>query len=138
MKTSQDIVTDFINLLKGSALAEYAAGSIYRQGIRPRNSIAEDIVVMFSGGLTNQVQEGTVTITIWVQDIEGVYGALLPNIARIRELEHFAAEWVKSIQNGKAGGYFTRLARTIETYEDISIKQHFISVAINYKIVETN
>jgi hypothetical protein len=50
-KTGQQIITDVIALLRESVLvtdANGVNGEIYRPGTRPRNSVSEDIVVIFT------------------------------------------------------------------------------------------
>ena len=69
-KTSKQVQTDIIDLLQNSELAAEVTGEIYRKGYRPRDSRKEDIIVIFTTGLPDEIQTGVVTVNIYLPDID--------------------------------------------------------------------
>lgn len=134
MKTSRQVQGDIYKLLRESSLAKAINGSVYRQGMRPRASRREDAVVVFTAGTADQVQDGVVTVNIYVPDIDPRDdGALVENTRRTEELEGLAQEWVEGL---KAPGYLFRLADVIHTTWEQSISQHFVVVRIRWRYGE--
>lgn len=133
MVTGQRIVTDLIGLLHGSDLARAIGGNIYRQGTRPRDSKAEDMVVIFTTGDANQFQEGVVTLNIYVPDMPiAENGVNVVDSARCETLEELALEFVKSLKAYRSD-YLFRLGDTIHTQRDLDIDQSFVVVKIRFR-----
>lgn len=87
-KTGKQIQSDVLALLKSSSLPALISGKVYRKGYRPRDSKAEDAIVIFTAGLPGQVQTGVVTINIYVPDIDPYEnGVLVENGQRCETLE---------------------------------------------------
>lgn len=134
MKTSRQVQGDIYKLLRGSTLAKRLTGGVYRQGLRPRDSLKEDAVVVFTAGTSGQVQDGVVTVNIFVPDIDPRDdGALVEDTRRTEELEGLAQEWVDGM---KAPGYLFRLEGAIHTTWEPSISQHFVVVRIRWRYGE--
>lgn len=137
MLTAKQVQTDVIALLQGSELAASISGKIYRgtadDSYRPRDSKKEDIIVIFTTGTAEQIEEGTVTINIYVPDVS-VYGdgTLMEDGSRTLELERLAAQWVDSLQDCKTDYRFT-LQQTIWTEREPSLNQHFVVVKLAYQ-----
>jgi hypothetical protein len=132
-KTAKEIQTDFYTLLKGSSLAEAVNGGVYRDGMRPRDSKKEDIVIIFSSGEEGEIQSGIVTLNIYVPDITPYRcGTMIENAARTATLERAAQDWYEGIK-GAMPGYLFRLYNTIHTAADEDINQHFIVAQIKFK-----
>ena len=135
MKTGQQIVTDFIALIRGTSLASAIGGSIYRGGTRPRDSKAEDLVVIFTTADAEQFQEGVVTLNIFVPDIPtSQNGVLLQNSARCEEIEGVAQESVGQL-TAATSDYRIRLRNAISTNRDEEIGQSFVSVSIRFSYI---
>ena len=139
MKTAKQIQSDIINLLKGSDLANTVNGKIYRatpeSSSRPRNSKAEDILVIFTKGFPWQIQTGIVTINIYVPDIENPdNGVLIEDGRRCEELEIAACNWVESLTTDKSDYKFS-LQQTIYTEAEPKINQHFVVVKLKYELL---
>ena len=131
-KTGQQIVTDFIALLRGTPLATEIGGRIYRAGTRPRDSRAEDLVVIYTTANAEQFQEGVVTLNIFVPDIPTPEnGVLLQDSARCEVLEGVAQESVEMLSAEKSD-YRIRLRDAISTLRDEEIGQSFVSVSIRF------
>jgi len=109
-------------------------GGVYKEGCRPVDSQLEDIVVIFTSSTANQIQDGIVTINIYVPDIDPYAdGTLVKNGARIAALEGIAAEWVTSLNKSSGSEYRFSLYRAIHNTEDPSIKQHFIVIQLRFR-----
>ena len=136
MKTGSQVQGDVYSMLAGSGIATAISGSVYRNGMRPRDSRSEDAVVTFTAGLPDQIETGVVTVNIYVPDIDTYEnGVLVKDGARCEELEAEAARWVETLTADKSG-YRFRLNQTIYTEEDPEIHQHFIVVRLGYSYFE--
>lgn len=132
--TAKEIQTFFFDLIKASPIATAVNGSVYRHGLRPRDSKLEDITVSFVSGLTNQIQTGVIAVCIYVPDIDpygnGVY---VEDGSRTATLERIAQNWIDSHPAGTSD-YYLSLQDTIATIEDEQIHQHFVSIMIHYDL----
>lgn len=133
MKTGQQIVTDMIALLRGTELPNEIGGDIYRAGTRPKDSTAEDCVVIFTTADADQFQEGVITLNIYVPDIitdnDGVH---LVDSGRCEEVEDSARKAVKSLVASKSN-YKFKLRDAIHTQRDEEINQSFVVVRLGFK-----
>ena len=135
-KTGKQVQGDIYRLLRESNLSATLTGDVYRGGLRPRDSDKEDAVVIFTTGLPTQIEEGIVTVNIFVPDIDPYdNGVLVENGARTEELEVLAAEWVESLTADKSCYKFV-LQQAIYTEEEADIHQHFVVVKLHYQLFE--
>ncbi len=140
MKTSKQVQSDIIALLKGSTLATSVSGGVYRgtpdSNYRPRDSRQEDIVVIFTSGTPSEVETGVVTVHIYVPDItpykDGVY---YEDGKRSEAIEALAAEWVESLTCDRSN-YKFELRQSIHTQANPDIHQHFVVVRLGYSLYE--
>lgn len=136
MKTSRQIQGDIYRLLRHSGLYAEITGEVYRQGMRPRDSRKEDAIVAFTAGLPGQIQEGVVTVNIYVPDIDPRDdGVMVEDSERTEQLETLAQAWVDEL---KSPGYLFRLADTIHTTAEPSISQHIVVVRLRYRYGEND
>lgn len=134
MKTAKEIQSDIITLLRGSTLAKAVSGGIYRNGYRPLNSQAEDITVGFVTGLTGEIEEGIVVINVYVADIDAFgNGTMVENGERTAEIERLAGDWVKALTASRSN-YLFKLSQTIYTEAEREVRQHFVSIRLNYRL----
>lgn len=131
MLTAHQVQSDFIAMLKGSELAKAVNGGIYRNGYRPRDSRNEDIIVTFINGTPRQIEEGAVTVSIYVPDIVEGDGTYVEDGRRTAELEAVADAWVSSL-NASHSRYKISLMRSISTVRDEAIHQHMVAVQMEY------
>lgn len=132
-KTGKQIQGDVYQLLRDSTLYSMISGEVYRNGYRPRDSKAEDAVVTFTAGFPTEIQEGVVTVNIFVPDIDPYQnGVLVEDGQRTEELERLAQAWVDSL-TAEVSCYKFELAQTIYTEEESEIGQHFIVVKLRYR-----
>ncbi len=138
MVTGQKVVTDMIGLLRGSSLVAALGGKVYRQGTRPRDSKAEDLVVIFTTGNADQFQSGVVTLNIYVPDLAvAENGVNVVDSARCEQLEGLALDFVQGLKAYRSD-YLFKLQDTIHTRRDEDIDQSFIVVRIRFKHIFNN
>jgi len=134
VKTGKEIRSDIMDQLYGSPLASMLSGGVYFNGYRPRDSKLEDAVVIFTTATSTQIQEGIVTINIFVPDID-IYGngVLVENGARTQELEIALNEWVSNLP--KTLEYYIELEQAITTDDLPEINQHFVVARLQFKVL---
>ena len=138
IKTSRQVQGDIYRMLKDSTFSSMISGEVYRQGYRPRDSQKEDAVVIFTTGLSNQIQTGVVTVNIFVPDIDPYEnGVWVEDGERTEEIERLAEKWVESLTTDKSC-YKFELQQTIYTEEEAEINQHFIVVKLKYEYFDDN
>ncbi len=131
-RTSKQVQGDIYRFLKDSDLSMMISGGVYRNGMRPRDSKAEDAVVTFITGTVGDVQSGVVVVNIYVQDVDPWSdGVLVENSERTEEIEVAADQWVESLTCALSD-YKFGLAAAIQTFEEPAIHQHFVSVRLRY------
>ena len=133
-KTAKQVQTDIIDLLRNSELAAEVTGEIYRRGYRPRDSRKEDIIVIFTAGLPDEIQTGVVTINIFIPDIDPYgNGVQVEDGERSETLEALAQRWVENLSGTN---YLFELQQTIYTEAEPEINQHFVVVKLRYRLYE--
>lgn len=133
-KTAKQVQTDIINLLRNSELAAEVTGEIYRKGYRPRDSRKEDIIVIFTTGLPDEIQTGVVTVNIFIPDIDPYgNGVQVEDGERAETLEALAQRWVDNLSGTN---YLFELQQTIYTEAEPEINQHFVVVKLRYRLYE--
>lgn len=134
MKTAEAVISDVYGLLAGSSLASAVGGDIFRDGERPADRSAEDIVIIFTTADAGQVQEGVVTLNIYIPDIDPFGdGTLVKDGARAEVIEQAAQTWADSLNGSSQDIYRFRLARAIHTQRDVETRQHFVVVSLGFK-----
>ena len=133
MKTGSEFEQYVYKLVRNSPIKDLIGGDVYLAGLRPVNSKKEDAVVSFQTGLDGQFQKGNVNVNIYVPDVNftDVYGVstLIKNFNRCALIERACSEFVLSL---KANKFRFKLATTIQTYEYVDTKQHFINMRLKY------
>jgi hypothetical protein len=133
-KTGQQIEDDIYELLNSGPLPSIVNGTVYKFGMRPKDSKLEDAIVRFVTGLDGEIQEGVVVVNIYVLDFDAYQdGIMRKDITRCTELEIAAREWVKSLTTA-ISNYKFKLAKTIYTEEEPELKQHFVSVKLKFRL----
>ena len=136
MKTGHDIQDEIYGMLKYSALELAVSGEVYKNGYRPRDSRLEDIVVTFTQSTAGQVQDGIVTVNIYVPDIDPYNnGVWVEDGARTAELERAALTWFEGIDRS-ATDLRLEAAQPPYTMEDSAARQHFITLRIRFMYLD--
>ena len=137
MKTGHEIESDIFGFLKGSALTADLDGGLYRSGTRPRDSKAEDLVVIFTSSDAEQVQSGVVTLNAYVPDIYlSDNGVPIENIARCEEVEGLMRDEVTAWKAGMSS-YKFKLNTAIHTQRDEDIHQSFVVARLGFQILDS-
>lgn len=139
--TAGQILDDVYTRLRTSYFATQISGIVYKQSSpeskspRPRNSKLEDAIVIFSTGNAEQVQEGTITVNIYVADIKPFNnGVHVENRQRCEEVEILASQWAELLIE-ESNDFLFDLGGIIYTESENSINQHFIVVKLKYKLI---
>lgn len=138
-RTAHQIQGDIKRLIESSDLARSVSGKVYRgdgEGSeRPRNSNLEDIVVIFTTGVPDQIHEGVVTVNVFVPDIDAYgKGDLIENGRRCEQLEVEASRWYGKLKG--VSDYLFSLEDTIHTSYAPELQQHFVVVSLRYRCFE--
>lgn len=136
-RTGEQIVTDILNLVRETSLPSIIGGGIYREGLRPRDSKAEDMVITYTTADAEQFQTGVATINIYVPDIayrtgHGDY-ILVKDGARCDAIEKAALEAVKVMSAAAKSNYLFKLRDAIHTQRDEEINQSFVVIRLGFK-----
>lgn len=131
-KTEKQIEKDVFRIIRNSELRNAIGGTIYREGMRPKNAATEDIVVKFLTGIDGQEQSGIVLVHIYVPNIASVSGdgELVENITRIGQLQELANQVLADLADTE---YLFEKDGTPKSYEAEGVEQHFINVRIKYR-----
>ena len=135
MKTGHEIETDIYEFLKGSSLMAFVNGGLYRNGTRPRDSRLEDVVVIFTTADGEQVQEGVVTLNVYVPDLisNESNGVPMENISRTVAVERAVLDEVQSWKAGLSD-YRFRLKEAVHTNRDPETQQSFVVARIGFQL----
>lgn len=136
MKTGFQVETDFFRAVKNTELYRKIKGDVYRDGLRPRDSKKDDIVIRLTALSVGQLQEGVLTILVFVPDIEmsGV-GNLKRDINRLSKFEDLGAKAVEEIRKELKDEYNeVKLQTGIQSYPD-SNEEHFVSIRIQFQVL---
>ena len=68
-KTAKEVLNELRELVLNSSLAKTLSGKVYMQGQRPRDSVKEDIILIFTAGTAEQLHAGLLTLNIYDPDI---------------------------------------------------------------------
>ncbi|MFI3322065.1 MAG: hypothetical protein R3Y50_06020 [Rikenellaceae bacterium] len=139
--TAKQILHDVYTRLRNSTFASQLSGDVYKQSSpkskspRPRDSKLEDAIVIFTTGDADQIQQGIVTINIYVSDINpysnGVYEE---DGQRCEDIEVMANEWAETLIE-ESNDYLFELGQAIYTEAEPDINQHFIVIKLKYKLL---
>ena len=134
-KTGSSFEEDIYKQLLTSNLAKGISGKVYRKGMRPRNSIKEDVIVTYKTGLDGQIQNGFIVVNTYVPDILSGMDKL-QDISRCKSIETLSSQFVETL---KIGGYKFELTNNIQSFQlEESAKdyeQHFVHIEIYFEYV---
>ena len=132
VKTGGNIETDIYTLI-AAKLKTIISGKVYKSDGREKDAKTEDAVIIFMGGLDGQVQEGIVTVNIFIPDIDaGSKGAKVKDTKRCREVE---AALLQTIDETITTEYELTRKSIIQTFSIDEIDQHFVNAKIQFKRV---
>lgn len=129
-KTSREITSDLYALIGASYLAQMVNGKVYLEGTRPRDSRAEDIVIVYLAGQPGEIQSCMVNVQVFVPDVDPWEdGVQVEDYQRTLAIEREAAQMVVDLTCA-VSNYRIRLNETIHTAAAEDIGQHFVVVPL--------
>jgi hypothetical protein len=129
-KTGGNIETDIYNLLSSGLKTICSTGNVYKSEGRGKNATTEDAVVIFMGGLDDQVQEGIVTVNIFINDIDNGTGTKVKDAGTCRSVE---SSLLSLIDSATTTEYELTRKSIIQTFAVEEIDQHFVNAKIQFK-----
>ena len=130
-KTASEIVNDIKSIISDSDLAKSVNGGIYGSGERPANSRMEDIIIILSKGYFGDIDSGTITLNIYVDQDPDCEMESDEDSARAKEIERMAQEWVDSLD--ASTNYLFEQRTVIKTWPDRDTHQRFVAVILDYR-----
>lgn len=129
MKSDILIKDDVHTFIKNSTLASVVTGKICKQGVRPKGSDKEDVVISVIANQNGQIQEAVVNVNIYVKDDIKSDGQNQEATIRLRELCDTASE-ILEVGSGEDFRFTLESQRVIEVE---GTKEHVINNRLNYK-----
>lgn len=133
--TQTEIEDALLSLIDRSVLADAVSGVVCLEGQRPKDSRAEDIVVIFTDSLPGQTQTGTVTLNVYVPDIDPWQdGTWIKDRRRTGQIEALARNWLATLNDPSHGHCYRYYPKqSVATMGEPEINQHFVVVKIGYE-----
>lgn len=129
MKSDILIKDDVCAFIKKSPLATSITGKVCKQGVRPKGSDKEDIVISVIANMNGQIQEAVVNVNIYVADDIKSDGQNQEATIRLRELCRIASETLE-VGSGEDFRFTLESQRVIEVQKT---QEHVINNRLIYK-----
>lgn len=108
------------------------SGTLYQSDTRPRDSKAEDAVLIAGTPSGGQIQEGNVRILIFVPDIDCGIGRPVPDLDRIQQLEPLDQP-ILDLLNDSLPEYAFEFYDGTTTSGTATTSEHSILISYKYK-----
>ena len=129
MKSDILIKDDLCEFISNSPLKSAVTGKVCKQGVRPKDSDKEDVVISVIANINGQIQEAVVNVNIYVKDDIKSDGQNQEATIRLRYLCKIASE---TLEVGSGEDYrFTLESQHI--IEVTGTKEHVINNRLNYR-----
>lgn len=116
-------------------------GSVYYRGLRPiqtnASSYKEDIIIAFLAGVGNDLQNGTCIVNVYIPDIQAQSGIFYKNKERCIEVATLLELFPNFANQNEDEIYFKR-SDMIVTLQEEEIHQHFVSLKLEFKVLNEN
>lgn len=109
-------------------------GTFYPSETRPLDADTEDAVLTVSNVTADQIQEGRARLNIYVPDIDNGGGSLVPDKARLMELEAVTDEVVEKLNEADTAYSFS-LFQATATIAVPGKSEHFVNIGIQFKLI---
>lgn len=117
------------------ALTDFFAGAIdgelYMSDTRPRDSNAEDAVIVAGAPSGEQWQRGRVRILVFVQDIDNNSGSPVKDIERIQQIEAMAEPIINTLHEALRE-YSFELFTAPDHGQVPETAEHFVNIHLQY------
>ena len=131
MKSDILIKGDVYAFIKKSPLSAAVTGKICKQGVRPKGSNLEDVVIAVVANMNGQIQEAVVNVNIYVKDDIKSNGQNQEATIRLRQLCEIASDTLEA----GSGEDFRFTLESQHVIEVPGTKEHVINNRLNYKQV---
>lgn len=108
-------------------------GTFYPSDLRPLDASTEDAVLTVSNATATQIQEGRARLNIYVPDIDNGGATLVPDKARLMELEELTDKVVETL-NEHDTTYIFDLFQATATIAVPGKSEHFLNIGIHFKL----
>ena len=108
-------------------------GTFYPSEVRPLEANTEDAVLTVSNATAGQIQEGRARLNIYVPDINNGGEILVPDKARLMELEKITDEVVEKLNEADTA-YIFDLFQSTATIAVPGKSEHFVNIGIHFKL----
>ena len=108
-------------------------GTFYPSELRPIEAKTEDAVLTCSNATAGQIQEGRARLNIYVPDINNGGASLVPDKARLMELEAIDEQVLQTL-NDSCTAYIFDKFQTTTTIAVPERNEHFVNIGIHFKL----
>lgn len=108
-------------------------GTFYPSDLRPLDASTEDAVLTVSNATATQIQEGRARLNIYVPDIDNGGATLVPDKARLMELEELTDKVVETL-NEHDTTYIFDLFQATAIIAVPGKSEHFLNIGIHFKL----
>jgi hypothetical protein len=108
-------------------------GTFYPSDLRPLDASTEDAVLTVSNATATQIQEGRARLNIYVPDIDNGGATLVPDKARLMELEELTDKVVETLNEADTT-YIFDLFQATATIAVPGKNEHFLNIGIHFKL----
>ncbi len=108
-------------------------GTFYPSEVRPLEATTEDAVLTVSSATADQIQEGRARLNIYVPDINIGGESLVPDKARLMELEGITELVVEKLNEANTA-YTFDLFQATATVAVPGKSEHFVNIGIHFRL----
>ncbi len=108
-------------------------GTFYPSEVRPLEATTEDAVLTVSSATADQIQEGRARLNIYVPDINIGGESLVPDKARLMELEGITELVVEKLNEADTA-YTFDLFQATATVAVPGKSEHFVNIGIHFRL----
>lgn len=128
LKVEEDVYGALCGFLDGKI-----GGTLYKSGTRPLDAMTEDAVVIVSAGDAGQIQTGRIHLNIYTKDVDNGGGNLVEDKERENELAEMDVPIVEALNEALWPEYEFRLSQMTGTFAEEKMRQHFVSIYLEFK-----
>lgn len=108
-------------------------GTFYPSEVRPLEANTEDAVLTVSNATADQIQEGRARLNIYVPDIDIGSESLVPDKARLMELEAVTEKVIETLNEADTA-YCFDLFQATATIAVPGKNEHFLNIGIHFRL----
>ena len=137
-KGTPEIEQDIFDALE-AFLSDRIGGTVYQGECRPLDSKEEDAVIIVSGAGSQQIQDGTAKVNIYVPDVDNGSGHPVPDKGRMQEISALAESIIQTLNDADTDYNFDlEEGKAPKDYVNHENKQHFVNISISFERITFN